>query len=70
MGFIEEVSHTTWLANVVMVKKVNGSWKMSIHFIDLNKACLKDFYPLLNIDSLVNAALSYNILCFCDASFG
>ena len=25
MGFIEEALHTTWLANVVMVKKVNGS---------------------------------------------
>ena len=25
VGFIEEAPHTTWLANVVMVKKANGS---------------------------------------------
>ena len=25
VGFIEEVPHTTWLANVVMVKKANDS---------------------------------------------
>ena len=38
-GFIEEVSHTTWLANVVMVKKTNGSRRMHVDFINLNKAC-------------------------------
>ena len=29
----------------------------------------KDFYPLPNIDSLVDAALSYTILSFYDAFF-
>lgn len=30
-GFIREVTYTTWLANVVMVKKVNGKWRMCIN---------------------------------------
>ena len=27
--FIEEVLHITWLANMVMVKKANGSWRIA-----------------------------------------
>lgn len=27
-GFIREVKYTTWLANVVMVKKSSGEWRM------------------------------------------
>ena len=48
----------------MMVKKVNASWRVCIDFIDLNKAWPKDSYPLLNIDSLVDATLGYMILSF------
>ena len=44
--FIREVYYPDWLANVVMVKKANGKWRMCVDFIDLNKACPKDNYPL------------------------
>ena len=27
-----------WMANVVMVKKANGKWRMCVDFMDLNKA--------------------------------
>ena len=37
--FIWEVYYLDWLANVVMVKKVNGKWRMCVDFTDLNKAC-------------------------------
>ena len=42
--FIQEVYYLDWLANVVMVKKVNGKWRMCIDFTDLNRACPKDSY--------------------------
>ena len=48
--FIREVYYLDWLANVVMVKKANGKWRMCVDFTDLNKACLKDSYPLPCID--------------------
>jgi len=44
--FIREVYYSDWLANVMMVKKANGKWRMCVDFIDLNKACPKDSYPL------------------------
>ena len=44
-GVINEVQFLEWLANVVMVPKKNGKWRMCIDFTNLNKACLKDDYP-------------------------
>jgi hypothetical protein len=43
---IREVTNPEWLANTGMVKKVNVKWRMCIDFTDLNKACLKDEFPL------------------------
>nr|XP_023918055.1 uncharacterized protein LOC112029606 [Quercus suber] len=51
--FIREVYYPDWLANVVMVKKANGKWRMCVDFNDLNKACPKDSYPLPRIDQLI-----------------
>ena len=40
---------------------------MCVDYIDLNKACLKDLYPLPNIDHLVSSALGFGMLSFGDA---
>nr|KYP61307.1 Retrovirus-related Pol polyprotein from transposon 17.6 [Cajanus cajan] len=69
-GFIREIQYTTWLANVVMVKKSNGKWRMCTDYTDLNKACPKDAYPLPNIDRLVNGAADHKFLTFLDAYSG
>ena len=53
--FIREVYYLDWLANVVMVKKVNGKWRMCVDLTDLNKACPKDSYLLPRIDTLVDS---------------
>ena len=42
VGFIREVYYLDWLANIVMVKKANGKWRMCVDFTDLNKVCPKD----------------------------
>jgi len=49
-SFIREVYYPEWLANVVLVKKTNGRWRMCVEFTDLNKACPKDSFPLPRID--------------------
>ena len=46
VGAIREVEHPEWLANVVLVKKANGKWRLCIDFTDINKACPKDSFPL------------------------
>ena len=64
--FIQEVYYPDWLANVVMVKKANEKWRMCIDFMDLNRACPKDSYPLLRIDTLVDSTARHELLSFMD----
>ncbi|XP_030963996.1 uncharacterized protein LOC115985174 [Quercus lobata] len=68
--FIQEVYYPDWLANVVMVKKANGKWRMCVDFTDLNKACPKDSYPLPRIDQLVDSTAGHKLLSFMDAFSG
>ncbi|XP_071906205.1 uncharacterized protein [Coffea arabica] len=67
---IREVQYPTWLSNPVMVKKDTRAWRMCVDFTDLNKACPKDCYPLPKIDTLVDSAMGYEVLCFLDAFKG
>lgn len=41
-----------------------------VDFIDLNKACLKDCFPLPNIDQLVDATTGHQLLSFMDVYSG
>ena len=68
--FIREVYYPDWLANVVMVKKENGKWRMCVDFTDLNKACPKDSYPLPRIDQLVDSTAGHRLQSFIDAVSG
>ena len=68
--FIREVYYPNWLANVVMVKKANGKWRMYVDFTDLNKVCPKDSYPLPRIDQLMDSTAGHRLLSFMDAFSG
>ncbi|XP_072088241.1 uncharacterized protein [Arachis hypogaea] len=69
-GFIRELRFSAWLANIVMVRKSSGKWRMCVDFTDLNKACPKDGYPLPNIDRLVDNTSGFPVLSFMDAYSG
>ena len=66
-GAIREVEYPEWLANVVLVKKTNGKWRLCIDFTDINKACPKDNFPLPKIDLIVDATAGHELLSFMDA---
>ena len=44
----------------MIVKRVNGKWRVCVDFTDLNRACPKDSYPLPQIDLLMDAFSDYN----------
>ena len=69
-GAIREVEFPKWLANVVLVKKANGKWRLCIDFTDINKACPKDSFPLPRIDLIVDATAGHELLSFMDAFSG
>ena len=70
VGAIREVEYPEWLANVVLVKKENGKWRLYINFTDINKACPKDSFPLPRIDLIVDATTGHELLSFMDAFSG
>jgi hypothetical protein len=69
-GVVREVTYPEWLANTVMVKKANEKWRMCIDFIVLNKACLKDEFPLPRIDSLIDATPTSKLMSLLDCYSG
>ena len=69
-GSIREVEYHEWLANVVLIKKANGKWRLCIDFTDVNRACPKDSFPLPRIDFIVDATAGHELLSFMDAFSG
>ena len=70
VGHIREIQYPEWVANMVLVNKANGKWRMCVDFTDLNKACPKDSYPLPSINALVDSASGCRLLSFLDAFSG
>ena len=68
-GAIREVEYPEWLANVVLIKKANGKWRLCIDFTDVNRACPKDSFPLPRIDLIVDATAGHELLSFIGAFF-
>nr|GEV37345.1 hypothetical protein [Tanacetum cinerariifolium] len=52
-GFIRR-SSSPWGAPVLFVKKKNGSFRMCIDYMELNKLTVKNHYPLPRIDDLLD----------------
>ena len=69
-SFIKEVKYPEWLANMVVVPKKGGKWRVCVDYIDFNEACPKDRFPLPRIDQIVDAIIGQGILSLLDAFSG
>ena len=67
VGVIKEVFFPEWLANTVVVRKKNGKWRVCVDFMDLNRACLKELFPMPKVDQLVDATYRHPRMSFLDA---
>ena len=67
---IREVEYPEWLANVVLIKKAKGKWRLCIDFTNINRAFPKDSFPLPRIDLIVDAMAGHELLSFMDAFLG
>ena len=66
-GFINEVHHPEWLANLVLVKKNNRKMRMCVDYTSLSKACPKVPFPLPRIDQIVDSTTGCETVSFLDA---
>jgi Reverse transcriptase (RNA-dependent DNA polymerase). len=69
-GFIKEVLHPDWLANLVLVRKKTGQWRMCVDYTDLNKSCPKNPFGLPRIDQVVDSTAGCELLSFLDCYSG
>jgi hypothetical protein len=67
---IREILYLVWLSNIVLVKKKNGKWRMSVDFTELIKACKKDDFPLERVDKIVDDVANSEILLLLDMFSG
>ncbi|RVW89755.1 Retrovirus-related Pol polyprotein from transposon 297 [Vitis vinifera] len=70
VGFLSVVEYPEWLANVVPIPKKDGKVRVCVNFQDLNKASLKDDFPLPHIDMLVDSTAGHSMLSFMDGFSG
>ena len=69
-GHILPVLYPVWIANMVVVPKKGGKWRVCVDYTDLNKACPKDSFPIPQIDQLVDSTARNELLFFMDAYSG
>ena len=69
-GFVKAKIYPYYLANIVLIKKINEKWQICIDFINLNKIYPKDSDPLPQIDQLANITSGHELLTFTDVLFG
>jgi hypothetical protein len=49
-GIIDPIRYSSWVSNLVIVRKKTSKIRISVDFINLNQASLKDNYPLPNME--------------------
>ncbi|CAL2264985.1 unnamed protein product [Prunus armeniaca] len=67
IGFIREVDYPSWLANVVLVRKLKADWCICVDYTNFNRAYSRYNFPLPQIDQLVDAMTGQELLNFVDA---
>jgi hypothetical protein len=69
--FIQPCHYADWVSNIILMEKKN-TWKIQIcvDFRNLNRATLKDEYPMPVADLLIDSALGNKVISFLDSNAG
>ena len=63
------VRHSTWVANLVPVRKKNGEIRLYVDFRNLNRASEKDNYPLTSLDKVLQMVNGSQMMSFLDGYY-
>lgn len=63
---IYPTKHSTWLANLVPIRKKNGDIKLCVGFRNMNRASLKDNYPLPPMEQILLTTIRVDYFSFID----
>jgi hypothetical protein len=68
--FIYPISDSQWVSPLVIVPKKNGKWCICVDYRELNKATLKDYFPLPFIDQVLDTLAGKKYFSFLDGFSG
>ena len=63
---IVPLRYSSWIANLVPVRKKNGEIRLCVDFRNLNKSCLKDNYSLPKIDQILQRVVGSHRISMID----
>ena len=70
VNFIYPISDNKWVSPLVVVPKKNGKWRICVDYRELNKATLKDYFPLTFIDQVLDMLVGKKYFSFLDGFSG
>eukprot|EP00253_Pinus_taeda_P020812 PITA_20812 len=70
VNFIYPISDSQWVSPLVVVPKKNGKWRICVDYRQLNKATLKDYFPLPFIDQVLDTLAGKSSFSFLDGFSG
>ena len=70
VGIIVPIRYSEWVSNLVSVRKKTGEIRLCIDFRDLNKASLKDNYPLPKMDHILQRVVGSKRISLLDGYSG
>ena len=70
VNFIFQISDSKWVSPLVVVPKKNGKWWICIDYEELNKATLKDYFPLPFIDQVLDTLVGKKYFSFLNGFSG
>ncbi|RDX64910.1 hypothetical protein CR513_56474, partial [Mucuna pruriens] len=68
--FLAVAKYPKWVTNIVLVPKKDGKVRMCVDYWDLNRASLKNDFPLPHIDVLVDNITQHGFFSFMDGFLG
>ena len=70
VNFIYPISDSKWVSPLVFMPKRNGKWRICVDYQELNKATLKDYFPLPFIDQVLDTLIGKKYFSFLDGFSG
>eukprot|EP00253_Pinus_taeda_P030101 PITA_30101 len=70
VNFIYPISDSQLVSPLVVVPKKNGKWRICVDYRQLNKATLKDYFPLPFIDQVLDTLAGKSSFSFLDGFSG
>ena len=65
-NIIFPIKHSSWVENLVPIRKKNGEIKLCVDFRDLNQASLKDHHPLPSMEQILSKVICSERFSFLD----